>query len=136
MACMLRFGERVPEIEEYFRANGFQIHLVKRKDEADAQRFNITIYDSEDFEACRRELERFVSKHGHALKSADSRRATPIFKEVDFRIFLDNHFMVQSFRFSPEILATLADHHLELSLWSPTERGYATVRDWTSKLDR
>ncbi len=86
MSVMLRFGRRVPELEEAFKKDGHRIAIPKEK-RKELDKFNVAVTSAPTFEEAVASTEEFLSRHMNALRTyADGGRGPAL----DIGIELDN----------------------------------------------
>jgi len=86
MSVMLRFGRRVPELEEAFKKDGHRIAIPREK-RKELDKFNVAVTSSATFADAIENIERFLSKYSEDLRAyADAGRG-PV---LDIGIELDN----------------------------------------------
>ena len=118
MDVMLRFAVRSPELEAAFENAGYQVIVPTRREKiARPKGFQVCAGHVEsDFSKCVAEIETFLQRFGVQIGSFQRRQVPHGFVELDFGIDCEGLGPVVNHRFSPQLLAQLAELSITLNV--------------------
>jgi hypothetical protein len=113
MSVMLRFGRRVPELEEAFKKDGHEIVLPK-KNRKELDKFNVAVTSAATFDQAVTDTEEFLCKHIRGLRVYAEVGRGP---SLDIGIELDNPaFFKNECLLPPSFLALLVSLNIRLCI--------------------
>jgi hypothetical protein len=129
MDLMLRFGSRMPDVEERLRRNGVQVILPRRRrDKGAPPDFFAVVSEAPGFREQRREAGAFLQKHRVELSTYSRSHAERL--ELNFGIESDRlASVVTDLPFGPDFLRLLADLRIQLNVTV-----YGTSQDYQRQL--